>query len=284
MKLLFVIPHYCALESRAIYGSQTGNRAERGLALRRCVLSLNQLLGQSQAMIQVGARQTIQANASLRHDVNVFLITNQADHALSEAALPTDSYQHIVADVPPMELGFACHRLLKEQFVEYDYCGYLEDDLILHDPWFVEKLVWFSRHVGSGKVLLPNRFELSADLAYKKCYLDGDLKPHVTKPFQDIEIEPRLSSQYLGVPVEFVRPLNPHSGCFFLNAHQMNVWVSRADFGTARRDFIGPLESAATLSVMQTFLVYKPAVGNASFFEVEHHGDRFIRKIRRATV
>ena len=283
MKLLFVIPHCCASATRvAKYGSQTGDTNERGMALRQTVLALHQLLGPSQAMIQVGARCTIQANQPRRHELHVCVITNNSDHALEEAALLQGLFERVVVDVPPMTLGFACHRVLGDRYVKFDYCGYLEDDLILHDPWFLEKLIWFNRHVGIGSVLLPNRFELSADRAYQKCYLDGDLKPHVTQPFQDVKDEPRLSSKFLGRSIEFQRPLNPHSGCFFLNAEQMKVWSSRADFGVAKEAFIGPLESAASLGLMQTFKVYKPAIGNANFFEIEHHGERFVSKVRKA--
>jgi len=284
MKLLFVIPHYCASATRvAKHSSQTGKTNERGLALRRAVLSLHQLFGPSQAMIKVGARCTIQANQPLRHELHVCVVTNNSDHALEEAALLQGLFERVVVDAPPMTLGFACHRVLGDRYVKFDYCGYLEDDLILHDPWFLEKLIWFNRHVGKGSVLLPNRFELSADLAYQKCYLDGDLKPHVTQPFQDVKDEPRLSSKFLGRSIEFQRPLNPHSGCFFLNLEQMRMWCEQPDFGVPRSSFVGLLESAASLGMMQTFKVYKPMHQNASFLEIEHHGHQFISKIQKSS-
>ncbi len=44
---------------------------------------------------------------------------------------------------------------------------------------------------------------------------------------------------------------------------------------------IGPLESAATLGIMRSLKIYKPAPENANFLEVEHHGCRFIRLIRK---
>ncbi len=282
MRLLFVIPHYCATsETTRKHGSQTGNRVERGLALRRCILSLHQTLGTLQAIILVGLRKTVPANQPFKHQVHVCVVTNEVDHALAESDLPSDSFEQIVVSDPPISLGFACHRLMKERAGEFDYFGYLEDDLILHDSWFLEKLVWFNGHLGDGKLLLPNRYEVSANLAYQKCYLDGDLKPHVSQPFQDIHQVPKLSSKFLGRSIEFERPLNPHSGCFFLNHQQMQSWSSQEDFGIAKDDFIGPLESAASLSVMKTFHVYKPVAENASFLEIEHHGDQFVRKIRK---
>jgi hypothetical protein len=68
-----------------------------------------------------------------------------------------------------------------------------------------KKLQWFSGQVGNDKVLLPNRFERSANLAYKKCYLDGDLAQRAAEKLQDVSDEPQLSSTVLGKSIRFVR-------------------------------------------------------------------------------
>jgi hypothetical protein len=75
------------------------------------------------------------------------------------------------------------------------------------------------------------------------------------------------------------RALNPHSGCFFLTAAQMKRWAESAHFLDRDTRFIGPLESAATLGIMRTFKVYKPARNSANFFEIEHRDDAFIRMV-----
>jgi len=283
MKLLFAIPHYCnrVAERAAKYGSQTRGPEERGAAIRRTILALHQLFGPSQEMIQVGPRRTIPANQDSVHELSVCVATVGDAHALPETQLSPDLYEQVCVDVPPLELGFRCHRILAERGSDCDYCCYLEDDLVMQDPWWFEKLRWFNECVGQDKLLLPNRYELSADLATKKCYVDGDLAPHVVAAFQDVHDTPRLRSQVLGRALLFVRPLNPHAGCFFLNREQMRVWMAQAGFGEPRREFIGPLESAATLSVLRAFQIYKPAPQNANFFELEHHGCQFIRKIRK---
>ena len=56
----------------------------------------------------------------------------------------------------------------------------------------------------------------------------------------------------------------------------MKRWLERADFESQETGFVGPLESAATLGIMKTFRIYKPARENASFLEIEHYGSRFI--------
>ncbi len=221
-------------------------------------------------MIRHVDRRTEPANASLRSEVHVVLVTTGRSHLVDQAKLPRELAHPFSIDDEPTKLGYYGHRILRDRWGNYDFYCYLEDDLALEDPWFFEKLKWFNSHVGDGNVLLPNRFERSEEHAYKKCYLDGDLAPRATAPFQDISQMPELQGTAMGRQVRFVRPLNPHSGCFFLNALQMQRWIEQSYFESFDSSFIGPLESAATLGIMKTFRIYKPAAENASFLEIEH--------------
>ncbi len=286
MRLLFVIPHYFGGQAEAKpdlkgnHASVTSSAESRVNAIRRTVTSLHQTFGSSQAMIRHVDRRTEPANAELKHQVHVVMVTNGQSHLLSEAGFSEEQCYHFATDEQPIRLGFRCHNVLRDRWGNYDYYCFLEDDLSLTDPWFFEKLRWFNSHVGDDKLLLPNRFEKADGLAYDKCYLDGDLREEATKPFQDVHHNPELTSTVMGKPIRFVRPLNPHSGCFFLNAAQMQRWIQQPDFGIPASSFIGPLESAATLGIMKTFHVYKPAVEHAGFLEIEHDGNRFLSLIR----
>jgi hypothetical protein len=91
--------------------------------------------------------------------------------------------------------------------------------------------------------------------------------------------QPELTGKIMGTPVPFRRPLNPHSGCYFLNASQMAYWAKQPYFLDRDTSFIGPLESAATLGVMRTFRIYKPAPSMAAFLEIEHAGTGFLALI-----
>ena len=233
-------------------------------------------------MIRHADRRTVPANMSLRNEVHVVLVTTGPTHLLEQAQLPPALAHSFSIDDDPTKLGFYGHRILRDRWGNYDYYCYLEDDLALDDPWFFEKLKWFNSYVGDGKVLLPNRFERSEQHAYKKCYLDGDLASRATAAFQDITQMPELQSTVMGRPVRFTRPLNPHSGCFFLNSSQMQRWIEKPYFESFDSSFIGPLESAATLGVMKTFEIYKPALENACFLEIEHCDCRYIGLIRMA--
>ena len=142
------------------------------------------------------------------------------------------------------------------------------------------KLAWFNGHVGQDKLLLPNRFEMGSGPLVHKAYVDGDLARRATARFQNVDDCPRLQSEVLGTKVVFRRPLNPHSGCFFLNVEQMQHWAAQPYFLDGDTSFVGPLESAATLGIMRAFKIYKPAPENASFLEIEHYGSRFLSLIR----
>ena len=262
MRLLFVIPHYfgsdAEAETKRKHASITASADSRAAALRKTVMSLHQTFGTSQAMIQVGERRTIPANDPLRHEVHVVIATIGNANVVQQAQIPAKLAFHLSFDGDPLYLGFHCHDILRDRWGNFDYYSYLEDDLSIADAWLFEKLRWFNSCVGDEKLLLPNRFERSEDLAYKKCYLDGDLAEKVTRPFQDVNETPVLRSSVLGRPVQFCRPLNPHAGCFFLNAVQMQRWIAEPHFGQRSGDFVGPLESAATLGIMKTFAIYKP--------------------------
>jgi hypothetical protein len=79
--------------------------------------------------------------------------------------------------------------------------------------------------------------------------------------------------------VKFQRSLNPHSGCYFLNAEQLEYWTKQPHFLDRDCSFIGPLESAATLGMMKTFKIYKPSPANSNFLEIQHFGANFLSLI-----
>jgi hypothetical protein len=65
-------------------------------------------------------------------------------------------------------------------------------------------------------------------------------------------------------------------------------WSRSPEFLDRDASFIGPLESGATLGISRCFSVYKPASEYASFLEVRHDGDRYVRgfsfqRLRRET-
>ena len=287
MRILVAIPHFYAVSGGPSpdgrdHGS-VGPRADsRVAALSACIVSLHQLYGSAQHVIDQATRVAKPANGQTAGQVDIIVCTTGDDHLLDRLDLPAGSYVHQRAQCPPALLGFECHAVLRDRLADHDYFAYLEDDLISRDPWLFMKLGRFTSQLGDSVLLQPNRFEVSPRLGLvHKAYIDGDLRDDVTAPFQDVTVTPIAIASLLGTTVTLQRAKNPHAGCFFLNARQMQTWSRRPYFLDRDTRFIGPLESAATLSVMRTFHIYKPAPESAAFLEIEHFGTGFLDNLRR---
>src|SRR5205814_9159855 len=137
-------------------------------------------------------------------------------------------FNHIRSDTEPRHRGFECQKVLRAGLGRYDYFAYLEDDLRIADGLFFQKLAWFNNEFGDGAVLQPNRFELTADPAPYKLYIDGNLRDASTSiAIQQIEERQQIEATAFGQRIGFQRVDNPHSGCFFLSAAQLERWVAQ---------------------------------------------------------
>lgn len=276
MRLLIAIAHYYNPEGGGAHGSLAKDAAARIEALTACISALRQMLGSPNHFLNIQRRLAEEANQSEPHSLEIVVCTTKGRHIINELALDPGSFTHLETDAEPMLLGFECHRVLGEALGQFDYYGFMEDDLILHDPWFFRKLSWFDEIVGSSALLQPNRYEQAVKGPSLKTYVDGDVRPELTQAFHDRSENPQLFGKVMGKPVRFIRPANPHSGCFFLTAGQMAHWVNQPHFLDRDTSFIGPLD-AATLGITRTFRVYKPAPENADFLEIQHAGTGFLR-------
>ncbi len=291
MRLLFTIPHYYHPHSEGVegagsktsYGAHAPDLVPRIEALTACLTALHQLYQQASCVIDHARCVARPAGPPVAWTLDVVVCTTKGRHLLDHLPIESRYYVHRPTEAEPMLLGFECHTVLRERLGSYDYYCYLEDDLILHDPWLFFKLDWFNRHAGDDKLLQPNRYETALNYPTPKVYVDGDLEAHCTAPFQDIHDSDPLTAVVMGVRVEFCRTLNPHSGCFFLNARQMERWANQSYFFDRESRFIGPLETAATLGIMRTFKVYRPAPGNADFLEIQHFGAGYLKQLCRPT-
>jgi hypothetical protein len=234
--------------------------------------------------------ENLPANASTEVQLHVLMCVSGKDHLLDALELPDGSFETRSVCGDPLFLGYACHEVLRDRLGQYDYSAYMEDDLVLTDPWAFTKLRWFTQMVGEECLLQPNRFEL-ADCrtdwqsvprgrdACRKAYIDGDLPPDKTARYQDVSQNPVLNGRFLGSPVTFRRTTNPHAGCFFLTERQLRLWSEQPYFLDRDATFYSPLEGAATVGIMRAFRTYKPVRENANFFEIRHVGDTWMRKL-----
>jgi hypothetical protein len=275
MRILITIPHYFAPGTSPKHGSTRLAAETRTKSLSACLTALYTHYGSQQYQLQIADRKLILVNQAANTTVDVIICTTGNFHLLEYLPPGLRLFKHQNTNADPLFLGFECHTVLRENLGNYDFYGYLEDDLIMQDGWFFQKLDWFTQLAGSNNLLQPNRFEIGDDPPVK-LYIDGDLRPDITSPYQNRQEHSELHGTYLGQNICFQRPLNPHAGCFFLNQAQLFYWTQQAQFWDRKTSFVGPLESAATLSVLQTFRIYKPARDYANFFEIQHAGKGFV--------
>ncbi len=279
MRILFTIAHFFNSTTGSRHASGQAKARFRLQALSTNIAALHQLFGNSQNIIDIEQKLAFGANQFQRSEIDVLICTTGDSHLLDQLRLPQNSYIHNPTKVEPLLLGFECQAILRDYLGKYDYYCFLEDDLIIHDPWFFIKLNWFNQNLSNLNLLQPNRYEISSTGLVNKAYIDGNLAPRVTAPFQNVQEKSIIKGKVMNVPITFSRALNPHAGCYFLNAEQMNYWAKKPYFLDRDTSFISPLESAATLGIMKTFRVYKTTCEQASFLEIQHFGTAFLSLI-----
>ena len=280
MRILFTIPHYYNARGGGAYGSLKADPAPRRNSLSGMVFGLHSSFGAEQGLM---VRPPVRSNTFQSGTIDIVICTTTGQHLVDQLRLPAGLFRHHATQADPKFLGFECHAVLRAGLGNYDYYCYLEDDLLLTDPLFFQKLDWFNRLAGDEAALQPNRFELALGQRWHKLYIDGNLaRPEISTRLQDVTDRTVLVAEALGAEFRFERVNNPHSGCFFLNARQMAHWAAQPGFLRRESAFAGPLESAATLGLMRTFRVYKPARENAGLLEVRHLDNRYLGVRRKA--
>lgn len=284
MKVLVTIPHFYDARGSGRYGSTGPETGEREDALADCLAGLRQTLGPNQAFLYClhqpvpgrGNGRLINVNGQKADLLDIAVCTTGDHHLLARLDLPEGFFHHQPVKSDPMLLGFGCWQALKSNLGRYDYYCYVEDDLLLQDSLFLQKLVWFNKLFGDETVLLPHRFEVREDQPVHKLYIDGPVREDFTAKWQDVNDRRTLEAEVFGTKIAFERWPNPHSGCFFLNARQMEKWAASPSFGELDTSFAGPLESAATLGIMKNFRIYKPSFASAGFLELQHLHNRYL--------
>jgi glycosyltransferase involved in cell wall biosynthesis len=314
-RILFAIPHAFGRDPKKPFHSFRGPASERIAAMTTCLKLLHQTFGGVQEEMALFHTASTPTNTSLEHEIDIVVCTSGPEHILGDLELPAGYFRHEPRDCEPIMLGFECHALLRDNLDCYDFFCYLEDDLLIHDPWFFAKQRFFSLRAGNDCLLQPNRYEVehvpmwsrlsetratpspsrSPDSPWRgegggegfhqsparKTYIDGDLDEKLVRKYQNIDEDTELPLFALGVPIPCRRTLNPHCGGFFLNAEQMEHWSRQPHFLDLDCSFFSPIESANTFGVMRTFKIYKPAPAVANFLEIEHFGTSMVERLRQ---
>jgi len=280
MNILVVIPHYFGGDkggdNNAVNRSMRPNaRRERAHALSRVLSSLQTAFGVHCFGLNHSKSMARRLKPAQRLDI--VILTRPTEHLLDE--LPASMrplFRHATTNCDPLRLGFAAHRILGEEGAKYDYSVYLEDDVAIHDPLFFRKRRAFDAVNDPLALLQPQRYEVGGRTLLRKLYVDWVVGLKRTAAYQNIADRPRISFDFGGDLYEMKRTSYPSSGCFVLNAEQRRLWRDGPYFLDGDESYFSPLDSAATLSVMKTFRIYKPCLDHSWFFEVEHVSPRWI--------
>ena len=276
MKALFCIPHFFEglPEGEARYGSEgKEKRLEKSIGLARCIANLHLLFDSTHIGVNHKLLQFEPAINECAMHIDVKVVTVPEKHLLNDLKIPPVFFDHISVQANPRHLGFEAHKHIRSAAGQYDFYGYLEDDIVIHDPHFFLKLNCFNESVmpADPKCLLqPNRYEstfrdgIVRNGDVLKIYPDYS---YAEGPVNDVEHQ----LEFLGQTVEFEAARAPHSGCFFVNDQQLRLLFKAPNFASVDGVDEGMvLDQAATLPLHQSFHIYKTKQNCMNFFQVEH--------------
>jgi hypothetical protein len=280
MRILLALPHVFAPQDGSLYSSQTeSKRAVKQQALLQATHGnlnrhgrrhwIHASLGKGKAVVtrerccELGADLTLQ----LYSPAAASLANTLPPHPRLQVIEPT------VADYRQVPL--VASRQLLEQAQDYDLVGYLEDDLLIEDAEFFQKILLLVEQAGERYVFLPHRCERMPQLG--DVILSGD--PDGGRPDLFWDTGEQLDIATAAGHRRFYRATNPHSGCYFLNRHQakraLDYWQQRqwrADYQLS-----GPLEQAASGMLLPLFKLMKPVPEHYRFLMVLHQDELWRR-------
>jgi hypothetical protein len=174
----------------------------------------------------------------------------------------------------PMALpAAACDYLLNPERPPADLSLYLEDDLVIGDRLYVDKLMWFYARTDHRFVLMPHRYELTGDPLAARLFVDGPLPEEEIGRIQQPRPGVASGRFWDGQEVRFDVADNPHSGSFAISRPQ---WEKLRELGGEALPFVGPLETTATGTVLGRFPVLKPSWDCRDFLLLEHGHPSFL--------
>ncbi len=174
----------------------------------------------------------------------------------------------------PRLLPAAARDFLLQAEPNIDLGLYLEDDLVIGDRQYIDKLLWFNQATDHAVALMPHRFELTGDEGIARLYVDGPLRKKFLQKFQTPASGVAELRFWDGQTVHFDRASNPHSGSFAISRPQMQLLRQQSEWPI--EGFVGPLESVATYTVLQRYPVWKPSWKCREFLGIEHGYSTFL--------
>ena len=155
------------------------------------------------------------------------------------------------------------------------------DDLVVSDPAFVHKQVWFTYSSDHRYILMPHRYEICDVNAPLRLFVDGpirdDCSPYKVCVAGDEAVIFR--GQFKGIGnLEFVEASNPHSGSLFLTSPQLQRLKQQK---WPPNTFVSPLETATAGVVLPYFPILKPHWEHRDFCSIEHANPTYLPYLQK---
>lgn len=279
------IPHHWQpLEGREGHGSLRREEGMlRAIALARCLGGVLALARGEREEILAIADDRIEAAPTPAYparrlpgvwvDCHVF-VNGDACRQDVLAAFDRRIKVHRLELEDPMQLPAAARDfLLREASTVADLSLYLEDDLVIGDRLYADKLLWFCERTQHRYTLMPHRYELTGVVRAPRLFVDGPIDPEYLRGFQATQQGVAQGRFWDGQEVSFDLASNPHSGSFALSRPQQQRLRQEA---LAATEFVGPLETVATGTMMAAFPVMKPGWQWRDFLLLEHAHPSFL--------
>jgi hypothetical protein len=278
MRILFVVCHYFGQkwdgQAAAIFSSQLDPLA-RIAAVNASMVALHRHFGPRRHGSIPFALLSEDRTPERRLDIVVLQVPGKG--LLDAIGIDPSCYTVEYFDGPPCMLCFEAQRVLRERLGGYDGYAVIEDDMVIHDPLFFDKLAYFERSFGTEMLLQPTRYEMAQSGTPAMVVADPILSAQGLAPFRRPNQKDRLAADWHGCEQTFVLPQNPHSSCYFLSDAQLRHWVGTPWFYDRDTSWVGPIESAMSLSIGRAFDLYRPGAPDPFFLSIEHYGTRYAR-------
>jgi len=287
LRLRVAIPHSFregASEGSGGYGSgRSGNRLPRSLALARClgsVLALNRaprdwILNIAERQMELTPAFSLAGLPAVQVELHLFVCAEHWLQEVVELYAPRLQLHRLELEDPRL-LPLAAVRQLLDMPAPADLSLYLEDDLVIQDSRYADKLAWFHQRTNHRLVLMPHRREPTVANAPQQLYVDGPIKPEgQPQPVWASDERVVASGRFWdGQELSFAEASNLHSGSFCVSAPQLQQLRS---VPWPPPTFVGPLETAATGTLLGQFPVLKPSWACREFLTLEHGNPSFLR-------
>ena len=282
MRVQVCIPHYFREhadpgDNPNGYGSlRQGGLLARSIALGRCISSLLDLQRRPETCLLNISNRNIEHYNNSEEPLEISIcICTDGIHTLKDVL---DIYRNEIEVITlkpssSSDLPLECRDHLINNYTEFDLLCYIEDDIIISDRLFFDKILWFHEKTNHKLCLMPHRYECVNKENMEKLIIDG---PNFTGPNVISQQRVAYGKFQETDHVWFDMANNPHSGSFTISQEQARKLRTRPQ---PRVGFLGPLETAATLTVLIRFPVLKPCQECWSFLRVEHGAPSFLYTI-----